>query len=41
MKTAEQLLEELNTLDESASIEAKTASELGKSFLETVCAFAN
>jgi ATP-dependent DNA helicase RecG len=41
MKTAEQLIEELNTLDESVSIEAKTSRELGTSFLDTACAFAN
>jgi len=36
-----ELLEQLNALDEHTRIEAKTASELGKSVLETVCAFAN
>ena len=41
MKTAEQLIEELNTLDEHTSIEAKTAFELGTSIMETVCAFSN
>lgn len=41
MKTAEQLIEELNTLDEHTSIEAKTASEIGTSLMETVCAFSN
>ncbi len=41
MKTAQELLEELNTLDEHTSIEAKTASDTGKSIMETVCAFAN
>lgn len=40
MKGAE-LLEELRALDEHPRIEAKRASELGKSVLETVCAFAN
>jgi len=39
--TARELLERLNLLDESDRIEAKTASEVGKSLLETVCAFAN
>lgn len=39
--TAQELLERLNLLDESERIEAKTASEVGKSLLETVCAFAN
>jgi ATP-dependent DNA helicase RecG len=41
MKTAKQIIEELNTLDEHVSIEAKTASQLGNSVMETVCAFAN
>jgi ATP-dependent DNA helicase RecG len=36
-----ELLEQLNQLDEHSQIEAKTASEVGKSSLETVCAFAN
>ncbi|RME67208.1 MAG: ATP-binding protein, partial [Verrucomicrobia bacterium] len=36
-----ELLEQLNLLDEHTRIEAKTASELGRSVLETVCAFAN
>lgn len=39
--TARQLLEQLNALDEHNQIEAKTASQLGKTVLETVCAFAN
>lgn len=41
MKTAQELLTELNTLDEHLTIEAKTASEVGPSLMETVCAFAN
>lgn len=41
MKSAYELIEELNTLDEHVSIEAKTASEIGESLMETVCAFAN
>lgn len=36
-----ELLEQLNQLDEHTRIEAKTASEIGKSVLETVCAFSN
>jgi ATP-dependent DNA helicase RecG len=39
--TAQELLERLNLHDESERIEAKAASEIGKSLLETVCAFAN
>lgn len=39
--TAAELLESLNLLDEHERIEAKRASEPGKSLLETVCAFAN
>ncbi len=36
-----ELLERLNLLDENESIEAKQAREIGKSVLETVCAFSN
>ena len=36
-----ELLTQLNELDEHTRVEAKTASEIGKSALETVCAFAN
>jgi ATP-dependent DNA helicase RecG len=39
--TAAELLESLNLLDEHERIEAKRASETGKSLLESVCAFAN
>ncbi len=39
--TAFELLESLNLLDENEHIEAKRASEAGKSILETICAFAN
>jgi ATP-dependent DNA helicase RecG len=39
--TAASLLDELNQLDEHLRIEAKTGTELGKSALQTVCAFAN
>jgi len=39
--TPRELLEQLNQLDEHTSIEAKAAGEVGKSVLETVCAFAN
>lgn len=41
MRSATELLDELNAVDESASIEAKRASDLGKSVMETVIAFAN
>jgi ATP-dependent DNA helicase RecG len=41
IKTAGELLEELNTLDEHVTIEAKTGSDVGNSIMETVCAFAN
>jgi len=36
-----EILTQLNELDEHTRIEAKAASEVGKSALETVCAFAN
>jgi ATP-dependent DNA helicase RecG len=39
--TARELLEQLNSLDEHGQIEAKTASQLSKGVLETVCAFSN
>jgi ATP-dependent DNA helicase RecG len=39
--TAEELLKSLNLLDEHERIEAKRATEAGKSLLETICAFAN
>jgi len=39
--TAAELLHRLNQLDEGSRIEAKLGSEIGKSILETVCAFAN
>jgi ATP-dependent DNA helicase RecG len=41
MKTAAELLAELNELDEHITIDAKTAADLGKSMLETACAYAN
>jgi ATP-dependent DNA helicase RecG len=41
MRSAADLLEELNAVDESARIEAKRASEPGKSVMQTVIAFAN
>lgn len=39
--TALELIETLNLLDEQERVEAKRASEIGKSVLETVCALAN
>lgn len=41
LRSAQDLLEELNATDESVSIEAKRASQLGKSVMQTVLAFAN
>ena len=41
MKTAKELFNELNSWDENRRIEAKSASAVGKSMMETVCAFAN
>lgn len=41
MRSAGELFEELNAVDESTGIEAKRASELGKSVMQTVIAFAN
>ena len=39
--TAIELLEQLNALDEHERMEAKRGSEVGRSVLESVCAFAN
>lgn len=41
MRSASELLREINSVDESPGIEAKRGSEAGKSLLETVIAFAN
>ncbi|MDY0071115.1 MAG: ATP-binding protein [Thauera sp.] len=41
MRSAQDLLDELNAVDESTRIDAKRASDLGKSVMETVIAFAN
>ena len=41
MRTAQDILTELNASDESTRIEAKRAREIGKSVMETVIAFAN
>jgi ATP-dependent DNA helicase RecG len=41
MRSAAELFAELNAVDESVRIEAKRASEVGKSAMQTVVAFAN
>ena len=41
MRSAQDLFAELNALDESNRIEAKRASDIGKSIMDTVIAFAN
>lgn len=41
MRTGASLLDELRAVDESHTIDAKTASRIDRSVLETVCAFAN
>ena len=41
MRTAEDLLQELLSLDESHRIEAKRSTQIDRSVMETVCAFAN
>ena len=41
MRTARELFKDLNAGDEGVRIEAKRASEVGKSIMETICAFAN
>lgn len=41
MKTAKVLFELLNNFDEDRRVEAKSASAVGKSMMETVCAFSN
>jgi ATP-dependent DNA helicase RecG len=40
MRTAQDLLSELNAADESPRIEAKRSREVGKSIIETVVAYA-
>ena len=37
----QQFLEELNVLDEHHRVEAKRSRDMGRSVLETICAFAN
>ena len=39
--TARELIEQLNALDEHERVEAKRGSEIGRSVMETVCAYAN
>lgn len=41
MRTAQDILAELNAADESPRVEAKRARDIGKSVIETVVAFAN
>ncbi len=41
MRSAKELFEELNTQDESATLEAKGAHELGRTVWESVCSFSN
>ncbi len=41
MENLKELVERLNLSDECSDLEAKKASEIGKSLLETVCAFSN
>jgi hypothetical protein len=41
MRTAEDLLAELAAVDESHRIEAKLATQIDRSVMETVCAFSN
>ncbi len=41
MKTAQEIFDQLNSIDENVRIDAKKASEIDKSIMETVCAFAN
>ena len=40
-KSLKELLEQLNNIDENENVEAKKASEVGKSLMETVCSFSN
>ena len=41
MKTAQEIFDQLNSIDENVRIDAKKASEIDKSIMETVCAYAN
>ena len=40
MKTAQEIFDQLNSIDENVRIDAKKASEIDKSIMENVCAFA-
>lgn len=41
MRSAAELFAELNELDEHVFVEAKTSADVGRSLLETICAFSN
>ena len=41
MESLKELMLQLNSTDECNKIEAKRASEVGKSIMETVCSFSN
>ncbi len=41
MKSIKQLIQQLNKIDECSDIEAKKANEVGRSIMETICAFSN
>ena len=41
MDSIKDIIDRLNTSDESTSIEAKRGSSIDRSILETICAFAN
>ena len=41
MRTAEDLLQEIVSLDESHRIEVKRCTQVDRSVMETVCAFSN
>lgn len=41
MESLKELISQLNSTDECTNIEAKRASDVGKSIMETVCSFSN
>lgn len=41
MESIKELLDQLNSIDECSTIEAKRGSTIHRSVLETICAFAN